>query len=405
MPLEIVRGDITKVKADAIVNTTNPAGIPGGQGVDAAIRAAAGPALEEAMAALGGIPVGTAAVTEAFGLTNCRHIIHTAAPIWMDGQQGEPLLLAHSYHAVFRQAAELGCGTLAIPVLSAGANGCPALLAYRTAVREARAFLDETDADLTILLVLYDRRLTAGNAPLERDMQRYVDGIYLNRPALSGYGAAPPPMASAPSMAAPPEPDLFQSEKAEAKPRGKNRRLNIFRRRQRDDSIDTLQATPRGEREEPEEIEESDMLSARRESLWDTGALPSAVNGAFPLDIRAEDLDKSFGEMVSWWIQEKGLRTTEFYTRANLTKATFSSIKNHPEKIPKKTTALACVIGLKLDLQQANDLLKRAGLTISHSNLTDVIVEYFIVHGNYDIDAINLALYERDLVPLGSRNE
>ena len=76
-------------------------------------------------------------------------------------------------------------------------------------------------------------------------------------------------------------------------------------------------------------------------------------------------------------------------------------MKHHPEQIPKKTNALACVIGLQLDYDQALDLLRRAGMTLSKYYETDLIVEYFIREKNYDIDEINGLLWEKDLSLLG----
>ena len=76
-------------------------------------------------------------------------------------------------------------------------------------------------------------------------------------------------------------------------------------------------------------------------------------------------------------------------------------MKHHPEQIPKKTSALACVIGLQLDYDQALDLLRRAGMTLSKYYETDLIVEYFIREKNYDIDEINGLLWEKDLSLLG----
>ena len=382
MPLEIVRRNLIEIEADAIVNSTNPAGLPGGNGVDAAVHAAAGPELRAAIAALGGIPVGTAAATASFGLSGCRRIFHTSAPVWQGGQSGERELLARCFRSVFALAGAEGCRSVAVPMLGAGANGFPARIVYEIAAGEARAYLSRTDDDLRIILAIYDRETAELRDGADEGIDRYLAASLAPRPAPQAKITAASNLAA--GMAMP-------------RPAPAAERRGIFRRRRGNRAEDlpapALSAADEARREEPEEEAAFDAMEI-------TGALP-----AFDLSVRAEDLDKSFGEMVAWWIEEKGLRPAEFYTRANLTKATYSSIKNHPERVPKKTTALACVIGLELDLEQANDLLKRAGLTISHSNMTDVIVEYFICRGNYDIDQINLELYERDLALLGARNE
>lgn len=116
------------------------------------------------------------------------------------------------------------------------------------------------------------------------------------------------------------------------------------------------------------------------------------------------ELDKSFADMLQFWISDKNLKPSNVYTMANLNKSSFNNIINHPNVIPKKNTALACIIGLQLGLKDAEDLLKRAGYTFSDSQLTDVIVRCYIENGIYDISEINDVLYEKDLAILGSGN-
>ena len=100
------------------------------------------------------------------------------------------------------------------------------------------------------------------------------------------------------------------------------------------------------------------------------------------------------------------MKKGQFFTASNITRATFSNLKLHPDRAPKKNTVFACIIGLKLDIDQANDLLMRAGMTFSKHFPTDRIVERFVREGNYNIDEINLQLYEMDLMVLGySRGE
>ena len=119
-------------------------------------------------------------------------------------------------------------------------------------------------------------------------------------------------------------------------------------------------------------------------------------------------LEEGFAEAVLKKIDEKGLTDPQCYTRANLSRAVFNKLKQSaiaPEKYsysPSKSTALALVIALELSLDEANDLLKKAGFAISHSNRRDIIVEYFLVHHIYDIYAINEVLFRFQQPPLGS---
>ena len=120
------------------------------------------------------------------------------------------------------------------------------------------------------------------------------------------------------------------------------------------------------------------------------------------------ELEAGFAETVLKKIDEKGLTDPQCYTRANLSRAVFNKLKQSalfPEKCsysPSKSTALALAIALELSLDDANDLLKKAGFAISHSNKRDIIVEYFLVHQIYDIFAINEVLFRFQQPPLGS---
>ena len=106
--------------------------------------------------------------------------------------------------------------------------------------------------------------------------------------------------------------------------------------------------------------------------------------------------------MSEWWMDQKGMPIGEFYSRANILKATFSRLRTNSQIVPKKNTALACAIGLKLDYDQTQDLLKRAGMILTGYYETDVIVEYFIRKKDYDIDVINSELASKNLPTLGA---
>ena len=100
-------------------------------------------------------------------------------------------------------------------------------------------------------------------------------------------------------------------------------------------------------------------------------------------------------------IDRKGKTDVEVYKKANLDRRLFSKIRSNKGYMPSKRTILALAIALELSLDETNDLLKRAGYTLSHSQVSDVIVEYFILQGQYDIYAVNEVLFRYDQPLLG----
>lgn len=137
--IEIVRGDITALDVDAIVNAAN-SGLRGGGGVDGAIHSAAGPQLLQACRAIGCCPTGEVRVTPGFRL-KAKHVIHAVGPIWNGGHNGEPALLASAYRAALRAAEELGAHDVAFPAISTGVYGYPLDAATTLAVETVTAFL------------------------------------------------------------------------------------------------------------------------------------------------------------------------------------------------------------------------------------------------------------------------
>ncbi|HHY15681.1 MAG TPA: macro domain-containing protein [Firmicutes bacterium] len=123
---------------------------------------------------------------------------------------------------------------------------------------------------------------------------------------------------------------------------------------------------------------------------------------AEPLEDLIGNLDQSFGETLLSLIDAKGKTDVEVYKRANLDRRLFSKIRSIKGYLPSKRTALALAIALELSLQETNDLLACAGFTLSSSQKFDVIIEYFIIHGRYDIFEINEVLFSYDQPLLGA---
>ncbi len=152
--IEVLQGDITLRKVDAIVNAANSS-LLGGGGVDGAIHRAAGPRLLEECRTLGGCPTGSARITAGYNLP-AAHVIHTVGPVWRGGDAGEGELLASCYRKSLELAREHRLKSVAFPSISTGAYRFPVDRAARIAVREIAAFLSEHDLPERVQIVCFD---------------------------------------------------------------------------------------------------------------------------------------------------------------------------------------------------------------------------------------------------------
>ena len=152
--LTIVKGDIVKMKTDAIVNAANTS-LLGGGGVDGAIHRAAGDGLLEECIKLNGCATGEAKITAGYKLS-AKHVIHTPGPIWRGGHKGEPELLANCYANSLALAKENGIKTIAFPSISTGVYRFPVDLAAAIAIEQIEKFLAGNPSFEKVVLVCYD---------------------------------------------------------------------------------------------------------------------------------------------------------------------------------------------------------------------------------------------------------
>ncbi|MFP3358056.1 macro domain-containing protein [Planococcus sp. SIMBA_143] len=172
MPLQIVRNDITKMTTDAIVNAANSSLKMGG-GVCGAIFRAAGPKqLQEACDRVGHCAVGEAVHTNGFELES-KYIIHTVGPVWEGGGRNEEMLLRNCYRNSLELAIELGCESIAFPLISTGIFGYPKEPALRVATEEIDAFLGGHDMD--VYLVVLDKQSFGISQKLYESIEAFID--------------------------------------------------------------------------------------------------------------------------------------------------------------------------------------------------------------------------------------
>lgn len=331
MPLKIVRNDITKMEVDAIVNSASK-NLLGGGGADGAIHRAAGEGLLSECKTLGGCSIGEAKATKGYDLP-AKYVIHTVGPQWIGSREKNTALLRECYISSLTLAEELGCESVAFPLISSGTFGCPKETALRIATRTCSEFLE--NSEMTVYITVYDNESYKIGKKLFSDIESYIDDVMLDLRPRAAYSER--------YVAAAPRMQSFAFE------------------------------------------ESIDMCA-----------------GGASLDDALSMIDESFSEMLLRKIDERGMKDSQCYKRANIDRKLFSKIRSDKNYKPSKPTAIAFAIALELSLSETEEMLRKAGFALSHSNKFDIIIEFFIKRGNYNIHEINEALFAFDQSLLGA---
>ena len=354
MPLDIITHDITKMKVDAIVNAANPS-LLGGGGVDGAIHRAAGKGLLAECMTLGWCKTGCAEITGAYDLP-CKFVIHTVGPIYRGGGNGEQELLRSCYVESLKLARDRGCETIAFPLISSGAYSYPFDEALDVAVEAISEFLLE--CDLQVYLVIFDRSAYRVEEGLYSAVSSYIEDHFVgdDDDFFTDY------------MCSGSEPPSFSARR-------------------------------RFPKNEAPVLHKSSVQAADIAPTAYFRRSPKSIMN--DLEKELDRLDESFSQMLLRKIDEKGMTDVQCYNKANLDRKLFSKIRSDIHYRPSKRTALSLAIALELSLPETEAFLRKAGFALSHSNKFDVIVEFFIKEGIYDVHKINEVLFAYDQVLLG----
>ncbi len=374
MSFKIVRNDITKIKADAIVNTANPEPVYSA-GTDSAVYNAAG--AEKLLAErrkIGRIAEGDVAVTPAFDL-DAKYIFHTVGPIWQGGDYGEKETVRKCYQNCLDKAKELEIESIAFPLLATGTYGFPKADALLIATSVFSGFLAENEMEIT--LVVFDNESFAISDKIFAGVDQFIDENYVGEKTVEEYSPG--------NLRADLEAHVADEcaeepieRKAARRERNRNERRGLFG-------------------------------SGSNAMRMDSAIPPVAAAGAACASVAPRSLEdvvknvsESWQESLLRLITERGYSDTEVYKRANVDRKLFSKIRSNKNYQPKKNTAVAFALALRLNLDETKDFLMRAGYAFSPSSKFDLIIEYSIEHGVYDLMLINGALFDHDQPQLGA---
>lgn len=396
MPLTFLRADITTLSCDVVVNAANTKLLPGGGVCGAIFKAAGFLPLALACRKIGSCAVGSAVMTQGFKL-KAKAIIHTVGPVYGKDPANQDRLLGDCYRNSLRLAAENGFESIAFPLISSGIYGYPKDKALNIATNAIKGFLQQSETDMQVFLVVYDKASFEISRTLYEDIRSYIDEREVRPPAASRM----PEDVSVNIPFGAPAPDAFPVDAAPAPddfPGSTGQHDYTAKENPPHDEISHPQAKsfPRTKPLSDRQTNSSSEAVCEQASMSLLDALRDR-SLADLLDRKSE----TFSEMLLRLIDEKGMTDVEVYKRANIDRKLFSKIRKK-DYVPKKATVFALIIGLRLNMDEARDLLSRAGFAFSESLRFDIIIEYFIEHERYDIYEINETLFAFDEALLGN---
>ena len=347
MPLNLSRNDIRMIECDAIVDPTDHIFSHSGS-IDKEIHRLAGEELARKCAEFPMLETGEAVITPSYQFTNCHYIIHTCGPIYEDGTHNEAELLANCYRNCLKLALENGCASIAFPLIASGTFSFPKGQALKIATDTITDFL--LNEEMEVYLLVYDKEAFDTSKKLFKDVEDYLAPVHIEEDRV---------------------------------------------RYSRDVTLDDISSFSLEKAVEAGRPSKKAEKQQRQKSL--STSLNSILSKELDLDLEDDfEPDESFGDYLIRLIDERKLKDPEVYKRANVSKDNFHKIISGKIKTPKKKTAVALAIALRLDLDGTNKLLGKAGLVLSPSYKFDKIIMYCLKNGQYDIFEINELLFAND---------
>ena len=351
MPFRIAYADITKLKVDAIVNPTDQY-YSGGGGVDRQIHDICGEELCKATENLPRLHLGEAKATPGFALP-CRYIIHTSGPGWRDSHFLEVSLLGSCYRNSIQLACNLGCRSIAFPLVASRGKHFPKEQALTTAIDAIMESLDEYPG-MEIILAIYGKWTETLPESFFTGLSAYISETY--------------------------EPEPAHEEPLEATPKA------------------IQKETPNTEpRMEPEAF--LCCAEVREEINLDTSLITDLLDKPTQPNLDKIPLDESFDHMLNRLIRENSTQLTDIQDQIGISGTALWKLRTGKNN-PSKLTVFALAIFFKLSIDDTKDLLMKAGYAINPSSMQDIIVSGLIREGIYDRYRIDDLLYSLDLQPL-----
>ena len=356
MPFRIAYTDITTLKADAIVNPTDRF-YSGGGGVDWLIHEICGPELYEATSKMPLLHLGEAKATPGFALP-CKYIIHTSGPKWKHSHFLEISLLGSCYRNCVQLAYNLGCRSIAFPLISSRGKRFPKEQALTTAINAILECMDEYP-DMEIILTIYGKWTEHIPEGFFENLSEYLYETYQ------------------------PDDDLYATYEPDDDLRSEER--YVAEEIPYDAAIVSAPVAP--------PVDLGIVQKSGRSIIRDLMDNPTQKN------LDKVELDESFAQMLNRLMEERGTRTNDILDALGISGAGLSKLRTSKNN-PTKLTVFAIAIFFRLSIEETEEMLMKAGYAFNPSSMQDIIVSGLIREGIYDRYQIDDLLYALDLQQL-----